>query len=161
RERRRDRGQRRDPRRGGGRRPRPRGGHGARVGPLSRRLVPAPDFCGAPAPTTANKCLTTPWYVALSVRTIVWDPGPIQIVLPKWNRNRAPGLAGQGTTNKEWRVMRTISADRPSDTMRADRSSVRPLARLAGLFRRRSAPTYRMAPPLRNPHYIGLHIAAA
>lgn len=37
----------------------------------------------------------------------------------------------------------------------------RKLERLADLFRRRAAPGYRMAPPLRNPHYLGLHIAAA
>jgi hypothetical protein len=37
----------------------------------------------------------------------------------------------------------------------------RKLGRLADLFRRRGAPAYRMAPPLRNPHYVGLHIAVA
>lgn len=37
----------------------------------------------------------------------------------------------------------------------------RRLGRLADLFRRRGAPAYRMAPPLRNPQYVGLHIAVA
>lgn len=37
----------------------------------------------------------------------------------------------------------------------------RRLGRLADLFRRSGAPAYRMAPPLRNPQYVGLHIAVA
>lgn len=58
--------------------------------------------------------------------------------------------------------MKTISANRMSDNAApgSERAS-RPLARLADLFRRRVTPSYRMAPPLRNPHYVGLHIAAA
>lgn len=35
------------------------------------------------------------------------------------------------------------------------------LSRLVELLGRRRGPTYRMAPPLRNAHYLGLHIAAA
>jgi hypothetical protein len=40
-------------------------------------------------------------------------------------------------------------------------AEARPLTRFADLFRFRTAPAYRMAPPLRNPHYVGLHIAVA
>lgn len=61
--------------------------------------------------------------------------------------------------------MRTNSANRMGDLATAQRArnavESRPLGRLAELFLRRSAPAYRMAPPLRNPHYVGLHIAAA
>lgn len=57
--------------------------------------------------------------------------------------------------------MRTISADRVSDTMRHSRRRSHALARLVELLGWRRGPTYRMAPPLRNAHYLGLHIAAA
>lgn len=58
--------------------------------------------------------------------------------------------------------MRTSSAKRMSDISgRVGERRGRPLARLAELFGRRSTPSYRMAPPLRNPHYLGLHIAVA
>lgn len=59
--------------------------------------------------------------------------------------------------------MRTKSADRMGDlaAIGGERNAAarRKLAGLADLFRRRAAPAYRMAPPLRNPHYVGLHIA--
>lgn len=57
--------------------------------------------------------------------------------------------------------MKTNSANRKSDAVApgGERNS-RPLARLADLFRRRANPSYRMAPPLRNVHYLGVHIAA-
>jgi hypothetical protein len=57
--------------------------------------------------------------------------------------------------------MKTNSADRIGDisSRKSERRGL-PLGRLAELFGRRVAPsTYRMAPPLRNPHYIGVHIA--
>lgn len=61
--------------------------------------------------------------------------------------------------------MRTKSAERMGDLAAiGDAHNVaagRTLERLADLFRRRAAPAYRMAPPLRNPHYLGLHIAVA
>jgi hypothetical protein len=58
--------------------------------------------------------------------------------------------------------MKTNSTNRMSDTaVQGNERSHRPLDRLAELFRRRVTPSYRMAPPLRNAHYIGLHIAAA
>lgn len=61
--------------------------------------------------------------------------------------------------------MRTKSADRMGDLAAIggtrNAAAGRKLERLADLFRRRAAPAYRMAPPLRNPHYLGLHIAVA
>jgi hypothetical protein len=60
------------------------------------------------------------------------------------------------------RVMKTNSANRMSDTAtEGDARNTRTLSRLAELFRRRVTPSYRMAPPLRNAHYLGVHIAAA
>lgn len=57
--------------------------------------------------------------------------------------------------------MRTSSANRMRDiSSEANERRGRPLARLAELFGRRSVPSYRMAPPLRNAHYIGVHMAA-
>jgi hypothetical protein len=57
--------------------------------------------------------------------------------------------------------MKTNSANRMGDaTAQSAAHSSRPLARLTEMFRRRATPSYRMAPPLRNPHYIGVHIAA-
>ena len=57
--------------------------------------------------------------------------------------------------------MKTNSANRMSETEQSNERSSRPLDRLAELFRRRVTPSYRMAPPLRNAHYLGVHIAAA
>lgn len=59
--------------------------------------------------------------------------------------------------------MKTKSANRMGSVVASTRTraSNRPLARLTELFRGRAVPSYRMAPPLRNPHYLGLHIAAA
>jgi hypothetical protein len=58
--------------------------------------------------------------------------------------------------------MKTNSANRMSDmSIQSSERRGRPLARLAELFGRRTTPSYRMAPPLRNPHYVGLHIAVA
>lgn len=58
--------------------------------------------------------------------------------------------------------MKTNSANRMGDaTAQSAVRSSRPLALLTEMFRRRVAtPSYRMAPPLRNPRYIGVHIAA-
>jgi len=58
--------------------------------------------------------------------------------------------------------MKTSSANRMSDlsVQRPERKN-RPLMRLTELFGRRATPSYRMAPPLRNAHYVGLHIAVA
>lgn len=58
--------------------------------------------------------------------------------------------------------MKTIAANPTNDTvLQSNERAGRPLGRLAELFRRRVAPSYRMAPPLRNAHYIGVHMAAA
>ncbi len=58
--------------------------------------------------------------------------------------------------------MKTNSAKPASDTAtKGVDPSLPRLGRLAELFRRRGAPSYRMAPPLRNPQYVGLHIAVA
>jgi len=56
--------------------------------------------------------------------------------------------------------MKTIAANRNEAAAQGVERNSRPLARLADLFRRRANPSYRMAPPLRNAHYIGVHIAA-
>lgn len=58
--------------------------------------------------------------------------------------------------------MKTVAANPTNETAaQGSKRSGRPLGRLAELFRRRVTPSYRMAPPLRNAHYIGVHMAAA